>query len=108
MDFVGYCLTATSMSFGSTPAINQNLDHDAEAACLHYLMKKPFNPGLLPHREQCTRQRQRPPSKPMIARMLSDLKKDGILMTIRPPSGRRSEVLAFAQWINLAEGKKVI
>jgi hypothetical protein len=48
------------------------------------------------------------PSKPMIASMLSDLKKDGILKTIRPASGRRSEVLAFAQLINLAEGKKVI
>jgi Fic family protein len=48
------------------------------------------------------------PSKPMIASMLSDLKKDGILKTIRPASGRRSEVLAFSQLINLAEGKKVI
>jgi Fic family protein len=48
------------------------------------------------------------PSKPMIGSMLSALKKDGILKTIRPASGRRSEVLAFAQLINLAEGKKVI
>jgi Fic family protein len=48
------------------------------------------------------------PSKPMIGSMLSSLKKDGILKTIRRASGRRSEVLAFAQLINLAEGKKVI
>jgi len=48
------------------------------------------------------------PSKPMIGSMLSALKKDGILKTIRPASGRRSEVLEFAQLINLAEGKKVI
>lgn len=45
------------------------------------------------------------PSKPIIGSVLSALKKDGILKTIRPASGRRSEVLAFAQLINLAEGK---
>jgi Fic family protein len=48
------------------------------------------------------------PSKPMIGSMLSELKKDGILKTIRAASGRRAEVLAFAELINLAEGKKVI
>jgi DNA-binding PadR family transcriptional regulator len=48
------------------------------------------------------------PSERMIDSMLSDLKKDGILKTIRSASDRRSEVLAFAQLINLAEGKKVI
>jgi Fic family protein len=48
------------------------------------------------------------PSKPMIGSMLSALKKDGILKTIRASSGRRSEILAFAELINLAEGKKVI
>jgi Fic family protein len=48
------------------------------------------------------------PSKPMIGSMLSELKKDGILKTIRPASGRRAEILAFAELINLAEGKKVI
>src|SRR6201998_2066151 len=42
------------------------------------------------------------PSKPMIGSMLSALKKDGILRAIRPASGRRSEVLAFGQLINLA------
>jgi len=44
----------------------------------------------------------------MIGGMLSELKKDGILKTIRPSSGRRAEILAFAELINLAEGKKVI
>ena len=48
------------------------------------------------------------PSRPMIGSMLSALKKDGILKTIRASSGRRSEILAFAELINLAEGKKVI
>jgi hypothetical protein len=48
------------------------------------------------------------PGKPMIGSMLSELKKDGILKTIRAASGRRAEVLAFAELINLAEGKKVI
>jgi Fic family protein len=48
------------------------------------------------------------PSKPMIASMLSELKRDGILKSIRAASGRRAEVLAFAELINLAEGKKVI
>jgi Fic family protein len=48
------------------------------------------------------------PSKPMISSMLSVLKKEGILKTLRPASGRRSEVLALAQLINLAEGRKAV
>jgi hypothetical protein len=48
------------------------------------------------------------PSQPMIGSMLSELKRDGILRTLRAASGRRAEVVAFAELINLAEGKKVI
>ena len=48
------------------------------------------------------------PSKPMIGSMLSELKRDGILKTVRAASGRRAEVLAFAELINLAEGNRVI
>ena len=43
-----------------------------------------------------------------LSAQLSALKKDGILKSIRPASGRRSEVLALGQLINLAEGRKVI
>jgi len=48
------------------------------------------------------------PSKPMIGSMLLEPKRDGILKTVRAASGRRAEVPAFAESINLAEGKKVI
>jgi len=48
------------------------------------------------------------PSKPMIGSMPSELKGDGILKTVRAASGRRAEVLAFAELINLAEGKKAL
>jgi len=47
------------------------------------------------------------PSKPMIGSMLSELKRDGILKSLRAASGRRAEVLALAELINLAEGKRV-
>jgi hypothetical protein len=39
-------------------------------------------------------------SKPMIGSMLSELEQDGILKSIRAASGRRAEVLAFAELIN--------
>jgi Fic family protein len=48
------------------------------------------------------------PSKPMIMNMLGKLKQDGILKVIREGGGRRAQVLAFAELINLCEGKKVI
>ncbi len=48
------------------------------------------------------------PSKPMIMNMLGALKQDGILKVVREGSGRRAQVLALAELINLCEGKKVI
>lgn len=48
------------------------------------------------------------PSKPMIMSMLGKLKQDGILKVVREGSGRRAQVLALAELINLCEGKKVI
>ncbi len=48
------------------------------------------------------------PSKPMIMNMLGKLKKDGILKILREGSGRRPQVLALAELINLCEGRTVI
>jgi Fic family protein len=48
------------------------------------------------------------PSKPMIMNMLAKLKSEGILKTLSKGSGRRAQILAFAELINLCEGKKVI
>lgn len=47
------------------------------------------------------------PSVPMIATLLGTLKENRILHTIRESAGRRSQVLALAELINLCEGKKV-
>lgn len=48
------------------------------------------------------------PSKPMIMNMLGKLKQEGILKVVREGSGRRAQVLALAELINLCEGRKVI
>lgn len=48
------------------------------------------------------------PSKPMIMNMLTKLKNDGILKTVSAGSGRRAQVLALTELINLCEGKRVI
>jgi hypothetical protein len=48
------------------------------------------------------------PSKPMIMNMLGKLKQDGILKVVREGGGRRAQVLALAELINLCEGKKEI
>lgn len=48
------------------------------------------------------------PSKPMIMQMLGRLRTAGILKVVREGSGRRAQVLAFAELVNLCEGKKVI
>lgn len=48
------------------------------------------------------------PSKPMIMTLLKQLKGAGILKVVREGSGRRAQVLAFAELINLCEGGKVI
>ena len=47
------------------------------------------------------------PSKPMIMTLLKKLKEDGILKVIRKGSGRRAQVLALPDLINLCEGRKV-
>lgn len=48
------------------------------------------------------------PSKPMVMEMLGRLRKAGILKVVREGSGRRAQVLALAELVNLSEGKKVI
>lgn len=48
------------------------------------------------------------PSKPMVMVLLTKLKSDGILKVLREGSGRRAQILAFSELINLCEGKKVI
>ena len=56
---------------------------------------------------QLTRQRQMP-SVPTIMQMLRRLRKAGILKTVRKGSGRRAEIFAFVELLNLCEGKKVM
>jgi len=48
------------------------------------------------------------PSKPMIMTLLGKLKNDGILKVLREGGGRRAQVLALAELINLCEGKEAI
>ncbi len=48
------------------------------------------------------------PSKQAIAMLLGRLKKAGILKVVREGSGRRAQVLALAQLVNLCEGHEVL
>jgi hypothetical protein len=48
------------------------------------------------------------PSAPMVSSLLNTLKSNGVLHTVRESAGRRSQVLALAELINLCEGKKVV
>jgi hypothetical protein len=48
------------------------------------------------------------PSKQMIMSLIGKLKQDGILKTVREGSGRRAQVLALAELINLCEGRAAI
>jgi Fic family protein len=48
------------------------------------------------------------PSKPVIMSILGKLKKSGMLRTVREGSGRRPQVFALADLVNLCEGKKAI
>jgi hypothetical protein len=52
--------------------------------------------------------RQDMPSVPMVLGMLNNLKKAGVLKVIREGAGRRAQVLALAELINLCEGKPVL
>ena len=47
------------------------------------------------------------PSKQMIMSMLGRLKDAGILIVTREPSGRRPQILAFPELVNLCEGHEV-
>lgn len=48
------------------------------------------------------------PSRQTLTILLAKLKKAGILKTVHPARGRRAEVLAFADLINLCEGRGVV
>jgi Fic family protein len=48
------------------------------------------------------------PTKPAVTRLLTQLRGAGILKQLRPSSGRRAQVLALPELINLCEGKRVI
>lgn len=48
------------------------------------------------------------PSKPMIMSMLNKLKTAGILKVLRQGSGRRAQVLALAELVDLCEGREVV
>jgi len=48
------------------------------------------------------------PGKPMIMNMLGRLKKAGVLKVVREGSGRRPQILALAELINVCEGSDVI
>jgi Fic family protein len=50
---------------------------------------------------------QHMPSSPMVAHLLGTLKENHLLHTIRAGAGRRSQVLALAELINLCEGRTV-
>jgi Fic family protein len=47
------------------------------------------------------------PSPPMVGNLLGNLRRNGILHTMREGAGRRSHVLALSELINLCEGRKV-
>lgn len=48
------------------------------------------------------------PTKPVVTKLLTQLREAGILKQLRPPSGRRAQVLALAELVNLCEGKRVL
>jgi len=48
------------------------------------------------------------PSLPMIMNMLGKLKKAGIIMVLREGRGRRPQILALAELLNICEGKKLL
>jgi hypothetical protein len=48
------------------------------------------------------------PTKPVITKLLNQLRDAGILKQLRASRGRRAQVLALHELVNLCEGKKVI
>ena len=47
------------------------------------------------------------PSKPMVMALLKKLREAGILAIVREGSGRRAQILALGEFVNLCEGKKI-
>ncbi len=47
------------------------------------------------------------PSKPMIMRLLSQLRDGGVLKVVREGGGRRAQILMLADLVNVAEGRSV-
>jgi Uncharacterized conserved protein len=69
---------------------------------LDILFERPvFSPGQLEGRSDM-------PSKQMIMSMLGRLKNAGILQVTRQSSGRRPQILAFRELVNLSEGQESI
>ncbi|MGQ0545291.1 MAG: Fic family protein [Betaproteobacteria bacterium] len=48
------------------------------------------------------------PTKPAVTKLLNQLREAGILKQLRPASGRRAQVLALAELVNLCEGKRAV
>lgn len=48
------------------------------------------------------------PTKPVVTKLLSQLREADILKRLRPGSGRRAQVLALAELVNLCEGRRVL
>jgi Fic family protein len=48
------------------------------------------------------------PTKPVVTRLLTQLREAGILKQLRPARGRRAQVLALAELVNLCEGRKAV
>lgn len=48
------------------------------------------------------------PTKPVVTKLLSQLREAGVLKQLRASSGRRAQVLAMAELVNLCEGKRVM
>lgn len=48
------------------------------------------------------------PTKPVVTKLLAQLRAAGILKQLRPSSGRRAQVLALHELVNLCEGKRVV
>ena len=48
------------------------------------------------------------PSKPMVMELIRRLRQAEILTTLRQASGRRGQILALSELVNLCEGRKVV
>jgi DNA-binding transcriptional ArsR family regulator len=48
------------------------------------------------------------PTKPVVTQLLQRLRDAGILKQLRESRGRRAQVLALTELVNLCEGKKIV